>query len=408
LDFPFFVARRYLFAKKTQNTINLISAISVVGVAIGTMALIVVLSVFNGFDSLVHSLFNSFNPDLKITIKEGKRFSSELPSVIKLKQIKGVSYLTEVVEENALLKYGNKQYIATVKGVSNDFIFMSGIDSMIIDGDFILNQGNNEYAIVGQGIAIKLAIGLTFVNPIIIYVPKRTASVSMNPERAFNRKYIFPSGIFAIQQDFDSKYLIVPIEFARELLNFTSEVSALEIKLDPSSDPLEVQKEVKRIMGDEFLVKNRYEQEELLYRIMKTEKWAIFFILTFILLVASFNIIGSLTMLIIEKKKDISIFRSMGADLNHIRKIFLYEGWMISILGALAGLVLGVLICWLQQTFGLIRLQGSGSFVIDSYPVKMVFSDFMMVFITVLTIGFFAAWYPVRYITRKFLVQERQ
>ncbi len=370
------------------------------------MALIVVLSVFNGFDSLVHSLFNSFNPDLKITIKEGKRFSSELPSVNKLKQIEGVLYMTEVVEENALLKYGTKQYIAIVKGVSSDFIYMSGIDSMIVDGDFILQQGNNEYAIVGQGIAMKLAIGLTFVNPIIIYVPKRIASVSMNPERAFNRKYIFPSGIFAIQQDFDSKYMIVPIEFARELLNFTSELSSLELKLNPSSDPLAVQQEVKKIMGNDFFVKNRYEQEELLYRIMKTEKWAIFFILTFILIVASFNIIGSLTMLIIEKKKDISIIRSMGADLNHIRKIFLYEGWMISILGALAGLALGTLICWVQQTFGLIRLQGSGSFVIDSYPVKMVLSDFLMVFITVLAIGFFAAWYPVRYITRKFLAQE--
>lgn len=406
MNFSLFIAQRYLIAKKTQNTINLISTISVVGVAIGTMALIVVLSVFNGFDSLVHSLFNSFNPDLKITIKEGKRFSSELPSVNKLKQIEGVLYMTEVVEENALLKYGTKQYIAIVKGVSSDFIYMSGIDSMIVDGDFILQQGNNEYAIVGQGIAMKLAIGLTFVNPIIIYVPKRIASVSMNPERAFNRKYIFPSGIFAIQQDFDSKYMIVPIEFARELLNFTSELSSLELKLNPSSDPLAVQQEVKKIMGNDFFVKNRYEQEELLYRIMKTEKWAIFFILTFILIVASFNIIGSLTMLIIEKKKDISIIRSMGADLNHIRKIFLYEGWMISILGALAGLALGTLICWVQQTFGLIRLQGSGSFVIDSYPVKMVLSDFLMVFITVLAIGFFAAWYPVRYITRKFLAQE--
>ena len=406
MNFPLFVAQRYLFAKKTQNTINLISAISVVGVAIGTMALIVILSVFNGFDSLVHSLFNSFNPDLKITIKEGKRFSAELPSLTELKQVEGVLYIAEVVEENALLKYGNKQYIATIKGVSSDFIYMSGIDSMIVDGDFVLQQGNNEYAIVGQGIAMKLAIGLTFVNPIIIYVPKRTASVSMNPERAFNRKYIFPSGIFAIQQDFDSKYLIVPIEFARKLLDFTSEVSSLELKLYPSSDPLAVQEDVKKIMGNDFFVKNRYEQEELLYRIMKTEKWAIFFILTFILIVASFNIIGSLTMLIIEKKKDISIIRSMGADLNHIRKIFLYEGWLISILGALIGLVIGVLICWLQQNFGLIRLQGSGSFVIDSYPVKMVLSDFLMVFLTVLAIGYFAAWYPVRYITRKFLAQE--
>ncbi len=406
MDFPFFVARRYLFAKKSQNTINLISTISVVGVAVGTMALIVVLSVFNGFDSLVHSLFNSFNPDLKITIREGKRFSAELPSIEELHKMKGILYLSEIVEENALLKYGSKQYIATVKGVSDDFLKMSGIDSMIIDGDFILKQGKNEYAVVGQGIAIKLSIGLNFINPIIVYVPKRTGTVSMSPEKAFNRKYIFPSGIFAIQQDFDSKYIIVPIDFARDLLDYSYEVNALELKLDPEYDPVEIQQDVKNIMGQDFNVKNRYEQEELLYKIMKTEKWAIFFILTFILIVASFNVIGSLTMLIIEKKKDISTLISMGTDLKRIRRIFLYEGWLISALGAILGLIIGIFICWLQQTYGIIKLQGSGSFVIDAYPVQIVAFDFFLIFVTVLGIGYFAAWYPVRYITRKFILRE--
>ncbi len=406
MDFSLFIARRYLFAKKTQNTINLISAISVIGVATGTMALIVVLSVFNGFDALVHSLFNSFNPDLKISIAEGKRFSSELPEISMLRQNKGVLYITEVIEENALLKYGNKQYIATIKGVSDDFVKMSGIDSMIIDGDFILQQGNNDYAVIGQGIAIKLAVGLSFVNPLVIYVPKKNARLTMNPDRAFNRKYVFPSGIFAIQQDFDQKYVIVPIDFARKLLDISSDISFLELKVDPAYDPLQVQQEIKTIMGEKFLVKNRYEQEELLYRIMKTEKWAIFFILTFILIVASFNIIGSLTMLIIEKKKDITVIRSMGADIKRIRKVFLYEGWLITLSGTLMGLALGTLICWAQQTFGIIRLQGSGSFVIDAYPVKMVASDFFMVFVTVMIIGYLASWYPVRYITRKFIIQE--
>ena len=407
MDFSFYVAKRYLFAKKSQNTINIISTISVVGVAVGTMALIVVLSVFNGFDSLVHSLFNSFDPDLKITIKEGKRFSSELPSVKELKNIEGILYLSEVVEENALLKYGKKQYIATIKGVSKDFLKMSGIDSMIIDGNFTLKQGKNDYAVVGQGIAIKLSIGLTFVNPIVAYVPKREGKVSLNPENAFNRRYIFPSGIFAIQQDFDSRYMIVPIEFARELLDFTTEVSALELKINPAFDNDEIQEKVKEIMGEDFDVKNRFEQEELLYKIMKTEKWAIFFILTFILIVASFNVIGSLTMLIIEKKKDILILRSMGAELKRIRSIFLYEGWMISVLGAIGGLVVGVFIIWLQKEFGLIKLQGSGSFVIDTYPVEIVLFDFILVFFTVIGIGYLAAWYPVRYITRKFVHQDR-
>lgn len=401
------MAKRYLFAKKSQNTINIISTISVVGVAVGTMALIVVLSVFNGFDSLVHSLFNSFDPDLKITIKEGKRFSSELPSVKELKNIEGILYLSEVVEENALLKYGKKQYIATIKGVSKDFLKMSGIDSMIIDGNFTLKQGKNDYAVVGQGIAIKLSIGLTFVNPIVAYVPKREGKVSLNPENAFNRRYIFPSGIFAIQQDFDSRYMIVPIDFARELLDFTTEVSALELKINPAFDNDEIQEKVKEIMGEDFDVKNRFEQEELLYKIMKTEKWAIFFILSFILIVASFNVIGSLTMLIIEKKKDILILRSMGAELKRIRSIFLYEGWMISVLGAIGGLVVGVFIIWLQKEFGLIKLQGSGSFVIDTYPVEIVLFDFILIFFTVIGIGYLAAWYPVRYITRKFVQQDR-
>lgn len=407
MNFPFFIAKRYLLAKKSQNTINLISAISVFGVAVGTIALIVVLSVFNGFDALVHSLFNSFNPDLKITIQEGKKFSSELSSFQKLKKLPGVLYFTEVVEENALLKYGKKQYIATIKGVSKDFVKMSGIDTMIIDGKFTLRQGKNEYAIVGQGIASKLSIGLNFVNPIIVYVPKRTGKVSLNPEKAFNRRYIFPSGVFAIQQDFDTKYIIVPIDFARKLLDYTTEVSSLELKIDPAYDVDDIQKQIKNIMGEDFEVKNRFEQEELLYKIMKTEKWAIFFILTFILIVASFNVIGSLTMLIIEKKKDISILRSMGTEMQQIRKIFLYEGWLISLTGAIVGLILGVFIIWLQQKFGFIKLQGSGSFVIDTYPVKIVPFDFLLVLSTVIGIGYIAAWYPVRYISRKFLKQER-
>ena len=378
-----------------------------VGVAIGTMALIVVLSVFNGFDTLVHSLFNSFDPDLKITIKEGKRFSSDQASIELLKNTEGVLYVAEVVEENALLKYGKKQYLATIKGVSKEFLKISGIDSMIIDGNFTLKQGKNVYAVVGQGIAVRLTIGLNFVNPIVVYVPKREGKVSLNPENAFNRRYIFPSGVFAIQQDFDSKYMIVPIEFARELLDFTTEVSALELKIDPAYDNDDVQARVKEILGEDYEVKNRFEQEELLYKIMQTEKWAIFFILTFILIVASFNVIGSLTMLIIEKKKDISILRSMGAELKRIRSIFLYEGWLISILGAVSGLAVGVFIIWLQKEFGLIKLQGSGSFVIDTYPVEIVFFDFILVFVTVISIGYLAAWYPVRYITRKYVKQNR-
>lgn len=407
MNFSFYIAKRYLFAKKSRNVINIISAISVVGVSIGTMALIVILSVFNGFDNLVQSLFNSFDPDIKITIKEGKTFSSGAERIQNLKKLKGVLYMSEIIEENALLKYDDRQYIVTVKGVSDEFINMSGIDSMIIDGEFILKENKNNYAVIGQGVALNLAVGLNFITPINIYVPKRTQKVSLNPEKAFSRKYIFPSGIFAIQQDFDSRYIIVPIDFARDLLDYSNEVSAIELKLDPVFNKDKIQEEIKKHLGTGYEVKNRFEQQELLYKIMKSEKWAIFLILTFILIIASFNVIGSLTMLIIEKKKDIDTLRSLGTNLSVLRKIFLFEGWMISILGAILGLMTGTIICWIQQHFGLIKIQGSESFVIDTYPVYMELPDFVYVFVTVLFIGYLAAWYPVRYISGKFLIDPR-
>jgi len=409
LNFSFYIAKRYLFARKSKNVINIISAISVVGVSIGTMALIVILSVFNGFDNLVQSLFNSFDPDIKITIKEGKTFSSGTERIQNLKKLKGVLYMSEIIEENALLKYDDRQYIVTVKGVSDEFIKMSGIDSMIIDGEFILKENKNNYAVIGQGVALSLAVGLNFITPINIYVPKRTQKASLNPEEAFSRKYIFPSGIFAIQQDFDSRYIIVPIDFARDLLDYSNEVSAIELKLDPvfNKDKDKIQEEIKKHLGTGYEVKNRFEQQELLYKIMKSEKWAIFLILTFILIIASFNVIGSLTMLIIEKKKDIDTLRSLGTNLSVLRKIFLFEGWMISILGAILGLMTGTIICLIQQHFGLIKIQGSDSFVIDTYPVYMELPDFVYVFVTVLFIGYLAAWYPVRYISRKFLIDVR-
>jgi len=380
--------------------------ISIIGVMVGTAALIVVLSVFNGFDGVIKSMYNSFDPDLKITPSIGKVFSLSNEEVVKARTHPAIFDIAESLEENALLKYDDQQYIATVKGVSKNFVDITGVDTMMVVGDFILENKNQPYAVVGQGVAYFLSLSLNYINPIVIYVPKREATLSMSPEAAFNRNYIFPSGVFGIQQEFDTKYIIVPIDYARSLFNYENEVSALELKINPDFNIENVQNELIDVLGESYQVKNRYQQHEAFYKIMKSEKLYIFLILTFILIIASFNIIGSLTMLIIDKKDDIATFRSLGADLKTIQQIFLMEGWMITFVGAVIGLIFGWFICWLQITFEFVRLGGAGSFIIDAYPVKLIWSDFVMVFITVIAIGYLAAWYPVRYITKRYVIQE--
>jgi len=405
MNLPLFIAKRYLVAKKSRNVINIISTIAVVGVTVGSMALIVVLSVFNGFDRLVKSLFNSYDPDLLITVNEGKVFSPDSLMLHQIRHCPGVALYSEVLEENALLKYGDKQYIGTIKGVDSNFVQVSGIDSMICEGEFTLKHGNMPYAVVGQGVGYYLGIGLKFIEPLMVYVPHRSGSVSMNPEQAFNRKYIYAAGIFRIEQDYDSKYVFVPLDFARDILEYTSEASALEIKLVKGADPEKVKNELTTILGPRFSVKNRFQQQEFFYKIMKSEKWAIFFILTFILIIASFNIVGSLTMLILDKKKDMTVLSGLGINYTSLRRIFLTEGLLISFSGVMIGMILGALVCWGQMRFGWIRLPGNGSFVIDTYPVYMKLSDFALIFVTVMLIGYVAAWYPVRFITRKHLIE---
>jgi lipoprotein-releasing system permease protein len=408
MNFPLFIARRYLIAKKSHNAINIISIISVIGVGIGTMALIVILSVFNGFDKLVQSLYNSFYPDLKITAMEGKVFPIDSVQAEKLQEIKGVRYVSHVVEENALLRYGERQHIATIKGVDENYKKVTGLDTMIMDGDFILREDKRDFAVVGQGVSYYLAIGLNFINPIVIYVPKRTGRVTLNPAQAFNKDYIFPSGIFSIEQEIETKYVIVPIGFARDLFDYKHQVSSLELSLEEEANEEEIKQAIVNILGDGFDLKNRYEQNEMFYKIMKSEKWAIFFILTFILIVASFNIVGSLTMLILDKKRDIHTFLSLGLSMQKLRKIFMLEGFLITSAGTISGLVIGFLVAWVQQTFGIIKLQGSGSFVIDEYPVVIEFSDFVAVLLIVTAIGFFTAWYPTRFVTRKYFSEMRK
>jgi len=405
VNFPFYIAKRYLVSKKSHNIINIISIISIVGITIGTMALVLILSVFNGFENLVISLFNTFNPDLEVSLKEGKTFSiNELPAE-EIKNIPGVISLTEVVEENALLKNDEKQHIITIKGVSEEFTELSRLDTMLVEGSFQLKRDQQNLAVIGTGVAYFLDVHIgNYKRPLTVYVPNRKKSPGMNFESAFNKKLSTPSGIFSVQQDIDSKYVIVPIDFARDLLDYSDELTSLEINLSGDAGHESIQQSVEHILGERFIVRNRYQQEALLYNIMKSEKWVTFAILAFILLIAAFNVIGSLSMLILDKKKDIAILHSMGASIKRIRKIFIAEGVMITMIGGLAGLLLGGLLSWLQQTFGLIRLGATGgSFVVQYYPVQIQMLDFVGIFITVFLIGLFAAWYPVRQISRKYI-----
>jgi len=403
-----YIAKRYLFAKKSRNAINIISAVSVAGVAVGTMALIIILSVFNGLEGMVSRIFNTFDPDLSISIAEGKVFTPDSASIVRLSGITEISAWSLTLEENALLKYGERQYIATIKGVDENYSRVTNIDSSMYDGEFTLITPNNTpRAVLGVGVANFLSVNVNFITPLNIYVPRRTGGNNVNPENAFISRYIFPAGIFQIEQEYDSKYLFVPIGFCRELLEYGNEISSIDIKLKDYLTEPSVKKELGKIFGKEFIIKNRFEQQEIFYKVMRSERLAIFFILTLIIIIASFNIIGSLTMLIIEKERDIEILKSLGADNSLIRKIFIFEGWMISIFGAIAGLILGFIICWLQQTYGLVKLN-SESLMMTSYPVVMKLKDFIIVPATVLAIGYWAAWYPVRYLTKKYLMKNEK
>lgn len=403
MKFSIYIAARYLLAKKSRNAINVISAVSVAGVTVGTMALIIVLSVFNGLENMINHIFTVFDPGLRITAAEGKVFTPDSLKLVRLSQIQGIESFSQTLEENSLLKYGERQYIATLKGVDESYSTVTDVDNTIIEGEFRLRSpGGRPETIVGAGVAEYLGININFITPLHIFVPRRKANANIDPENAFNDKHISPSGIYQIEHGFDSKYYFVPIDFARELLEYDNEVSAIDVRINSKAKPDLIQDEVKKLFGSNFIVQNRFEQKEIFYKVMRAERLAIFIILTLILVIASFNIIGSLTMLIIEKERDITILRSLGADNTLIRKIFLLEGWLISLTGAIAGIILGFLICMLQQKYGIVKLQ-SETLILNVFPVAVKLKDFIIVPATVLLIGFMAAWYPVRYLSRKYL-----
>lgn len=402
MNLSLFIARRYLFSKKSYNAINIISLISVCGVTLVTAALVVILSVFNGLEEVVVSLYNAFEPDIRIMPAEGKTIDTENFPRNKIIETPGIEEYCEVIEENALLKYKDKQYIARIKGVDSSFIRMTGVDTMMRRGKLLLEEGENNFAVMGLGVEYYLSANVKdYLNPIEIYVPKRGKKGSLNPAQAFNIKTIFPSGTFSIQMEYDQKYVLVPKRFAANLLDYNNQVSSIELAINQSVTVDEAKENLKEILGNSYTVKDRFEQHELFYKILKSEKWAVYLILTFILMIAIFNITGSLMMLILDKKKDIGILRNMGAETSLLRRIFVNEGMMISMSGAVIGLFLGFLICGAQQYFGLVKLEGSGSFVIEAYPVKMQVMDFIYIFLTVFGIGLLASWLPVAKVLKK-------
>lgn len=398
----FFIAQKYFVSRKSHRVINILSFVSVISVAVGSAGLIIVLSVFNGFGDLVVSLYDSFDPDIKITPRTGKTFYPDESSLEKIKSTEGVNAVIRSLEENALLRYRDRQFIARVKGVDEKFVLHSGVKDKIAEGEMLLQSGDTNYAVIGGGVAYTLSVQLDdLFSSLQIYMPKPGKNISLNPEEAFTQQSLIVSGIFSIQQDFDSRYILVPLRMTQELTGKESELSAIEIMTAENADVSKIKEQVKQIAGEKFYVKDRSEQHDFLYRILNSEKLAVFFILSFILLIATFNIIGTLSMVVIEKKNDIAILLSMGAELNAIKKIFLLHGILINFTGAFTGLVLGFLVCIAQQQFGLIKIENSESFVIENYPVLMKVSDFIYVFITVAAIGLIASWIASYSMVRK-------
>lgn len=407
MNFPFYIARRYLFSKKSHNAINVISAISVCGVALATLALVCTLSVFNGFQDLVTTFFTAFDPQLKITAVRGKVFDGQDKRVLQLKKMPDVEVYSESLEDNVMVQYQGRQAMAVVKGVEDNFDQLTPIDSILFGrGDLLLHDEVVDYAIPGIQVLSTLGSGIRFLDPLEIYAPRRGAKVNMaNPSTAFVTGNLFSSGlVFAVNQEkYDASYILTSIDFARRLFQYTTEVSAINLKLKAGADTDAVKKHIQDLLGDDFLVQDRYEQQADTYRIMEIEKLISYLFLTFILMIACFNVIGSLSMLIIDKRDDVVTLRNLGASDRQIVRIFLFEGRMISFFGAFAGVVLGLLLCWLQQEYGLIALGSSGSFVVDAYPVSVHASDVLLIFITVLLIGFLSVWYPVRFLSKRLL-----
>lgn len=395
---PFFIALRYLFSKKKQNAINIISIISVVGVSVGTTALIVILSVFNGIDLFLQQTMDSLTPDLVVSPASGKFASFDSAIYQFVGNNPDVAYYNSVVEEKALVKYGEKLSPVIVKGVTENFAANTHFENNIVQGDFILKADGSYKSVVGYGLAAELGIGLNFLTPMIFYYPNKESSSAMS---ALNTEYLYPAAFFSSQQEIDGQYILTDIGFAQQLFGIDQKISKIEIKLKDPAKTDRVKEKLSSITGTDYKTQDKYELNRSYYAMMKSEKLAVFMILLFILLIASFNIIGSISMLILDKKEDLSIYKALGMPQKNIISIFKTEGQLITLSGATIGLVIGTAICLLQEKYGIITLGDSGSYIINAYPVKLIFSDIAMIMITVIAIGYAASYFPVKYLVKR-------
>ena len=401
MNFPLYIAKRYLFSKKSTNAINVISVISVIGVAVATMALVIVLSVFNGFHDLVATFFTNFDPQLEVVPTQGKTAPSDDPLLAKMKALPAVDVATESVEDQALALYKGQQAMVIVKGVDDNFDQLTHVKDILFgDGTYSLHAGNLQYGIMGIRLAAALGTGARFGDYLRIYAPQKEGQFdAANPSQAFVvDSLLSPGVVFAVNQSkYDKNYIIAPIAFARNLFGQQGRLSSLEFRLKNGSDLDAVKKEMQSIGGSKYKVMDRFEQQADTFKIMQIEKYIAYIFLTFILIVACFNIIGSLSMLIIDKKNDVTTLRNLGANEHQISRIFLFEGWLISAFGAIIGIGLGLLLCWLQQQYGFVSLgNSSGTFIVNAYPVSVHYTDVTLIFVTVLIVGWLAVWYPVR------------
>lgn len=403
VNLPLFIANRYLLAKKSHNLINIITWISIIGISVGSFALIVVLSAFNGLEKVISTMNNRLTPDLQIAPAKGKTIDLTAFPLGRIKGVDGVEMAIPSITEDALFRANEKQHIGRVKGVGLDYQNVKRMDEVVVGKQgLLLSDGVYDFAVPGSGVAWHL--GISAYDPyalVRVYVPKRGNASQMNLENSFNSEVLTVQSVFCTEQELDEKLVLVPFEWLSNLMEYEDKASNMELFLKPDADVSKVKKEVKALLGDGFTVKDQKEQQETIYKIMRSEKWAVYVILTFILILATFNVVGSLSMLMIDKRKDTEILKAMGADNRLIQKIFMNEGLLISVAGGIIGLLLGVVLVLLQQQFGFVKFGTGGNYVVDAYPVMLKIKDVLLIFATILVVGCASAFLTVRHAMRR-------